>query len=274
MISRQINPQWQRVMTGSALAVTLIVAVMLLETMAIAVLFAIVALLILWEWSRLLTSSFMIYLLLALALVGLMGWGWMHLAIDNTTAKMLLFFALGWWILMFVLIAIYRPEMRQQTWLAYLFILAAPLVIAAAWFAMVYLHQIKPLLLLYLFAIVVVSDTAAYYSGRMWGQRKLAPLVSPGKTVVGLYGALCGVWLLAAVVSWFSQATFLLRTEWVLISLLITLVCVIGDLAQSLIKRYVDKKDSGDLLPGHGGLFDRTDSLLAAAPIFLMTLQY
>ncbi|MFI5180796.1 MAG: phosphatidate cytidylyltransferase [Thermoanaerobaculia bacterium] len=118
---------------------------------------------------------------------------------------------------------------------------------------------------LFLLAVVWASDSAAYYVGRRFGRRKLAPVVSPKKTIEGLWGQLGGgvaVGLLASVFLYPNGSPFLLAA----LGLAIAGLAVVGDLLESTFKRSCDVKDSGGLLPGHGGLLDRLDSLLYVAP--------
>ena len=137
---------------------------------------------------------------------------------------------------------------------------------------------------LFLFAVVWAGDSAAYYAGRRWGKRKLAPTVSPKKTWEGLWGqivaglavgALAGFLLAggsrplpasAGDVPGWAIAVF------ALLGILVSVVAVVGDLVESTFKRSVAVKDSGGLLPGHGGLLDRLDSLLYASPVLLLVI--
>lgn len=275
MISTRLTQEaWQRPLVGSLLALIAVTAIVQLDTSYIAVATAVIALAVLTEWIRLLTSSLTIAVAGLLTASALMAWSWMQPELNDTPNVLLLGFACVWWFLMFIMTSVYREEFREQVWLRWLFLTASPLTVAAAWVSVVHLHHTGTAWLLYLLAIVITVDTAAYYAGRRWGKRKLAPTVSPGKTFAGLWGAFISILLLSLCVSLFSQDTWLARIELVLISLLTALICVIGDLAESMIKRYAGKKDSGNMLPGHGGLLDRTDSTLAAAPMFLIALTY
>jgi phosphatidate cytidylyltransferase len=139
---------------------------------------------------------------------------------------------------------------------------------------------------LFLLAVVWAGDSAAYYAGRRWGKRKLAPTVSPKKTWAGFYGQLGGGAVMGALGGFFLASV--LRSApgvpdsgpplaqavalGLLLGTLVSVVAVVGDLVESTFKRSVDVKDSGGLLPGHGGLLDRLDSLLYASPVLLLVL--
>jgi phosphatidate cytidylyltransferase len=119
--------------------------------------------------------------------------------------------------------------------------------------------------------LIWVADSGAYFVGRQWGKNKLAPRVSPGKTIEGLLGALAGglIWGYAGMV-WFEP-----KSGWLFVALcfVTVLFSVLGDLVESLFKRNAGVKDSGQLLPGHGGVLDRLDSLTSAAPVFVLGLM-
>ena len=137
----------------------------------------------------------------------------------------------------------------------------------------------------FLLAVVWAGDSAAYYAGRTWGKRKLAPVVSPKKTWEGFWGQLAGGTLFggAAVavvlaVAHPSPEDTGVGAWWVvlmgaLLGLVVSGAAVVGDLVESTFKRSVDVKDSGGLIPGHGGLLDRLDSLLYASPVLLLALK-
>lgn len=132
------------------------------------------------------------------------------------------------------------------------------------WAALLYLHSRGPGMLLGVMAIVWIADTAAYFSGRHFGRHKLAPTISPGKTREGVVGALIAVVLYAVVVSAFIKLPLLSLVFAVTVLLYLS---VLGDLFESWIKRIAGMKDSGNLLPGHGGVLDRIDALTSTLPI-------
>ncbi|XOZ34880.1 phosphatidate cytidylyltransferase [Halomonadaceae bacterium KBTZ08] len=123
------------------------------------------------------------------------------------------------------------------------------------------------LLILYTFLVVWGADIGAYFAGRAFGRRKLAPAVSPGKTWAGVWGGLAVVALLALGVAWGLGLAAIAVIQFVLVSLLTALASVLGDLFESMLKRHRDIKDSSQLLPGHGGILDRIDSLVVAIPV-------
>jgi phosphatidate cytidylyltransferase len=160
-----------------------------------------------------------------------------------------------------------RLPLDQAATAAGLMAIALPYFAAPA--AAVYLlHRQDPWLVMLLAAIVVSNDALAFYLGRAFGRRKLAPRVSPKKTWEGAIGGLAGA-LLPALVWW------LVRDDpagaaLVALAALTAVAAQLGDLAESALKRCVGVKDSGDSLPGHGGVLDRVDALLFAAPVFYL----
>ena len=151
-------------------------------------------------------------------------------------------------------------------------------VLCFAWLSFNLLKQSEQgvFLIFLLLAMVWSADIGAYFAGRKWGNRKLLPEVSPGKTWAGVYGALASALLVTALMLLFTgylesgdRVSWLL---FMLLALLMTVVSIAGDLAESMIKRHRGVKDSGKLLPGHGGVMDRIDSLVAALPLYTIAL--
>jgi len=129
--------------------------------------------------------------------------------------------------------------------------------------------------LLFAFFLVWAADVGAYFAGRAFGARKLAPRVSPGKTWEGVYGGLALSLVIAAIAGqWLFQLQGLRWLPFLLLCAGVVLFSIVGDLGESLLKRQAGAKDSGALLPGHGGLLDRIDSLLAALPALAIGLRW
>lgn len=147
-------------------------------------------------------------------------------------------------------------------------------VLLPAWFALFKLHALDYRYVLYLIALVALADTAAYFTGRKFGKHKLAPALSPGKTREGLAGAVAATAVFALLVSFLLPLPDGRQIPFMLVSMFAVLMSVAGDLFESLLKREAGVKDSGKILPGHGGILDRVDSMLAAAPLFTLGLLW
>ncbi|MCA1938016.1 MAG: phosphatidate cytidylyltransferase [Dechloromonas sp.] len=145
-------------------------------------------------------------------------------------------------------------------------LLVGAVVLLPTWLAMVQLRAVGPAVLLAVFAVVWMADIAAYFAGRRFGKRKLAPGISPGKTWEGAYGAILGVLVYGLVIGHFFMVGVSLPL-WVGALLLVTAVSIIGDLFESMLKRKAGIKDSSNVLPGHGGVLDRIDSLTSTLPV-------
>jgi phosphatidate cytidylyltransferase len=150
---------------------------------------------------------------------------------------------------------------------------AGAVVLVGAWFSVVELQARSPWLILAAMAVVWIADTAAYFAGRRFGRRKLAPSISPGKTWEGVYGALAAVAIYALALVPLARAAGFggspgagATLAFVAFAMLLAAVSVVGDLFESMLKRQAGAKDSGTLLPGHGGVLDRIDALIAAMP--------
>lgn len=149
-------------------------------------------------------------------------------------------------------------------------------VLIPTWLAMVQLRALGAGALLGIFAVVWMADIAAYFSGRAFGKHKLAPTISPGKTWEGAIGAGIGVAIYGLVVRHLFDIGLLPLPLWVMALFVVTGVSIVGDLFESLLKRKAGIKDSSNILPGHGGVLDRIDSLTSTLPVvalFLLLIQ-
>lgn len=150
---------------------------------------------------------------------------------------------------------------------AYSGLLVGAVVLIPTWLAMAQLRAVGPGLLLAVFAVVWMADIAAYFAGRAFGRHKLAPSISPGKTWEGAVGAIVGVQVYGLLMRHFFFADFMGLPQWSLMLLVLTGVSIVGDLFESLLKRKAGIKDSSNVLPGHGGVLDRIDSLTSTLPV-------
>lgn len=173
------------------------------------------------------------------------------------------------------LIACSLPFYRQHGhWPTLIRLLSFALGLDLLWIcvhALIYLHAIEQSgwLLLYMMSLVWIADIGAYFSGRRFGRHKLAPRISPGKTWEGLIGGFVLNLVWTIVVYRISAGWGLTLAPFIAISLCSALLSIAGDLSVSVLKREAGVKDSGKLLPGHGGALDRIDSVIAAAPVFV-----
>lgn len=154
-------------------------------------------------------------------------------------------------------------------------VLTGWVVLLPTWLALVELRSIGPGLLLGLMAVVWIADSAAYFAGRSFGKHKLAPSISPGKTWEGVAGAFIGVTLYGVAWGMWDSSAIPFRSglpAGVLLLWLLTAFSILGDLFESWMKRVAGVKDSGKLLPGHGGVLDRIDALTAALPLAAFAL--
>ena len=131
------------------------------------------------------------------------------------------------------------------------------------------LGKSNPIYALYFFGIIWLSDTGAYVIGSLFGKRKLAPTISPNKTIEGSLGGI----LVAAAALLYAADIENFQYSWILILVVTAILGALGDLVQSKIKRVCGVKDSGNILPGHGGIYDRIDSSILAAPIYILLLN-
>jgi len=265
----------QRILTAALLIPLVVGGVLYLSTFWVALFFAVVVLLGALEWARLSGIStplwkalFLLLMASALAVVAMM------ISSRSFNYGLLAMASVGWlWgaVLLFRITAIQKISSEPHPLRA----AVGFLVLLPCWTALISLHgqgEDGPILVLFVLILIWVSDSGAYFAGRRWGRIKLAPVISPGKTREGVYGALVGAVICGGLLAWIAPG---LGGPLATIPLCIVtcLVSVEGDLFESLIKRQADVKDSGNLLPGHGGVLDRIDSVTAAAPVFTFGLM-
>ena len=260
-----------RLAVGAALVAVVVPAIWWLPRAALLTAAALITAWGAYEWGSLVAARAARWLYpVTCATVAVLLWTLWTAPLDRTW----LFMAVLWWLAMTVLVAGFSTGFCARTW--FLWILLTHFVIAGAafWYAVAGLHLRHPGWLLYVVMLTAACDVAAYYAGRRFGRRKLSPDLSPGKTREGLFGALAAAFVFGALAAMVLTLGVLDAVYLVLLSLFVCLMGVVGDLTASMAKRYAGVKDSGRALPGHGGVLDRLDSQLAAAPVFLLGLSY
>jgi len=260
-----------RIITALFLVVGLGLVLFVAPPVAAVLVFAGIAALAAWEWSGLMRQDNPARVMYA-ALLLFFCWQ-LHAAMPQMILPLLGLSAAFW-------IGIVPFWLRRKWRLAgndaFGYLIGA-LVILPTWAAMVALHAVSPWLLLATMALVWIADIAAYFVGRAFGKHKLAPAISPGKTWEGAAGAVVGVLLYGVVLAVFLPDVDrlpLAAPVWTLLLLLLTAVSIIGDLFESLLKRQAGIKDSSQLLPGHGGVLDRIDSLTSTLPLAALILHF
>ncbi len=174
--------------------------------------------------------------------------------------------AMVWWLVSLIWITGWRGGFPLPVKL-----LCGVLTLLPSLVVVVAVRAVSPWYLLILLLITVSADVGAYFAGRAFGRHKLAPQVSPGKTWEGVWGGVALVALVALVETHWLPGS---AGAFILISIGVALLSVVGDLSESLFKRQAGLKDSGTLFPGHGGVLDRVDSLTAAAPLYWLGLHW
>jgi phosphatidate cytidylyltransferase len=265
-----------RLISAAIMLPLVVYGVLFLPTEVFALLLGLVLLAGAWEWGRLVpVAAIGMRLLYCAAVAGLLGLLWLTGLADAIVWVLSL--AMLWWL--FALYWLAHPQICAQPGAACagFKLLAGILVIVPAWSALVVLHASGsdgPLLTLGLMVMVWLADSGAYFAGRQWGRTKLAPVISPGKTREGVYGGLLASLLFATLAGALYSHSLRWTLACLLVSLLAMLFSVAGDLLESLMKRQSGIKDSGHIIPGHGGILDRVDSLVAAAPLFLAGFRW
>lgn len=269
----------QRVVTALVLVAVVMGAIFTLPLRGFTGFLALVVAVGLWEWAALAGFkaqwSRLLYSALGLGLMALLGWGaalWTAAPRERLIGEILAL-AAGWWVLAILLVSTYPANSAH--WAArWQRGLMGVLTLVPAWLAFVYLHSQTSgdWLVVFLLGLVAAADIGAYFVGTRFGRHKLAPSVSPGKSWEGFAGGVA-VSLLLVLVVWQTVWTRQLPLWQLLVIAGVTvLASVFGDLLESMMKRQGGVKDSSNLLPGHGGVLDRLDSLSAAAPVFALGL--
>ena len=150
------------------------------------------------------------------------------------------------------------------------FLLLCVFILSALYCSLYVLYLLSPVALLYLISLVALSDISAFFVGKRIGKKPFFKIISPNKTIEGFFGSLVICFLCSIIFCLYQNYDLLFTLKFLFITTLAIAISALGDLSVSLIKRYSGSKDSGNILPGHGGILDRVDSLLPAAPIFLI----
>jgi phosphatidate cytidylyltransferase len=256
-----------RIITAAVLIGLLLIVILRLPPVATKIAMTAVVLAGAWEWSAFLKLRAVPGRVLYVCVVAACLAALWRLTLAQPACVLLLVVALVWWVAA-LLWVVFAPR-RAASWSA---ALAGLLALAPAWVALVRLRIDVPRgaqWLLFALCLVWAADVGAYFAGRSFGRLRLAPLVSPGKTWEGVLG---GLVLAGLVALWGSYWFAVPLLPFVALCLGVVAFSIVGDLTESLLKRFAGLKDSGTLFPGHGGVMDRIDSLTSALPLLLLGL--
>ncbi|MCK5871242.1 MAG: phosphatidate cytidylyltransferase [Methylococcales bacterium] len=275
----------QRIITASILATLIISSVIFLPSLAFSLVIAIVILLGAWEWTHLINLNnialrIVFLVSLAVPIIGIALWTqflelialvfeWPAVREYSGILEWLVILPVLFWLMLMILIrqlpaTLVKIQLKQRYQA-----LIGWFVLLMAW---MFLSRLRALygtdMVLYFMILIWSADISAYFAGKKYGKDKLSPEISPGKTVQGVYGALASAAACGLILGLIFQFTWMSIIDFILLSVLTTLISVYGDLFFSLVKRQRGVKDSGFIVPGHGGVLDRIDSMIAAAPFF------
>ncbi|WP_206859613.1 phosphatidate cytidylyltransferase [Lysobacter changpingensis] len=270
-----------RLLAALVMAPVAIAAILLLPTPWMVAVAAVLFLAGLWEWFDLAeiddTLARTVLLVANLAVMVAIVW-----ASRSSTGYSMVLFQLAcvigvvWWLLALAWLGRYGFASDHDTYARVFKLAAGALSVIPAWCALAWIHASEPAghrWLLTALAIVWAADSGAYFAGRklggkLFGDRKLAPRISPNKTLEGLLGGVVAGIAVGIAFALIAGASPNQLPAVALVALVAVLFSVIGDLFESLLKRHAGVKDSGNLIPGHGGILDRIDGVLAALPVF------
>ena len=276
----------QRVVTAVVLLVALIALTLLTTPLAFAAVVAVIIMLAAWEWGAFaqfegVVPRLFYTLSVFIALVGAAALSGFWSGVESFTlfrVILILCFGVLWWCIAACLLVGY-PENSACWNHKFTISLMGLLALVPTWTGLVALKVVLPSGYLVLGVVVAVAgvDVGAYFAGRYLGNRPLAPSVSPKKTWEGVWGGFATCCAVSAVLVWAAQRDLLELSSAQILVLLLSCItttpfAVVGDLVESMLKRNSDLKDSGSILPGHGGVLDRVDGLLAVAPSSVLTL--
>jgi phosphatidate cytidylyltransferase len=285
----------QRILTALVLAAVVILAIFQLPATYFSLFIAVITLAAAWEWLSLTDTEsnktrILFLIALILPMLGVHFWTlflemaaetleWPEIKDYSDILEWLVVAPVLFWTVIMILIRHSAKQLLQIEISPRQKSLIGWLVLFSAW---MFLSKLRAYygsaMVLYFFLLIWAADVFAYFTGKKWGTTKLAPEISPGKTVQGMYGALasgliCAIALriyygFTAIEGDGAQIAVLMSVDMMLLSILTVLISIYGDLFFSLVKRRKGVKDSGAILPGHGGILDRIDSVIAAAPFF------
>jgi phosphatidate cytidylyltransferase len=275
-----------RILTAIILLPLAIAGILFLPTNYFALVVALIFVIAAYEWTKI-SSIGSFFNVVFIGLITLfMYFLWIYGITDREQFLFIIFISVVFWISStFFIVNFPRYHTIWSLSLALKFLIGF-MVLIPSWYAMVLLKNMHTVdlfnlrisggeLLLIMMVMIWAADSGAYFSGKKWGTSKLIPNVSPGKTKQGAYGAIISTCLVTVIFSViFLTQNMMFNLYIALFTALIVMTSIIGDLFESMYKRNSGIKDSGKILPGHGGVLDRIDSLTSVSPIFYVLIYF
>lgn len=259
----------QRLITAIILIILVLLGIFYLPPMGFTLVAGLIVAFAAWECSQLLWPIKKTYRIAFLALLALL-----FMATQYVAAEPILIVSAFWWLLVPLFLVLYSKTQKQYFTDGVSGWLAGSLIFIPCLLGLIELRlRFGNWYLLYVLVLIWGADIGAYFVGKKFGKTPLAPIISPKKTVEGVYGGVLTAMIIAVIGGVLLHVTGI---KWLYLMILIfvtTVWSIIGDLFESMLKRQVNVKDSGQILPGHGGVYDRIDSLTAAVPIFTLGLM-
>lgn len=263
----------ERIITGSIMALVALLAIRFLPSSIFQFALLVIALIAVFEWKRMLPDSVRLPYLMSNTILLVIAYMFL---LTNTISLLLIVNTVAvcvWLVMPFLL---FLQIKAPKNWLVSKEVTAvfSTIMLLGFYISLSLLHELPGGygygFVLYIIGLVALADSGAYFVGRKLGKNKLAPAISPGKTIEGAAGGIVIAMIFAFIVMLCLPSSFggLQKFAFILVSLIAAMLSITGDLYESLIKRHAGVKDSGDLFPGHGGVLDRIDGLIAGATLF------
>jgi phosphatidate cytidylyltransferase len=270
-----------RILAALVMLPVAVCAVLFLPSNMLAAAIGLLMMVGLWEWSLLAGLSSIVaraaYVAVNALLLAALAW---KSGPELAPIKLVALLGVAWWLLVPLWLLRFDFAQERKPWTVALKLFAGSAGVIPAWAAIYWLHHggaglghasaQGPTWTMFVLLVIWAADTGAYFAGSRWGRRKLAPRISPGKSWEGLFGGLFLSLLLATLAMPVLRLSWSQLPQLLMLVMVTVLISIAGDLFESLVKRHAGAKDSSDLIPGHGGVLDRIDSLLAALPVFVL----
>lgn len=258
----------QRIITAVILASVMIMSITYLPTQILGLILAAILSVAAWEWATCISCTHRQKILYVFSLLLCIFFCLGLLAKNSIFLIVLLGFL--WWQIALLLVIQYQRHVNITISSKLLKAVIGGVILVPCWLSVMLLHARSTgvILVLFLCFLIWLGDSAAYFAGKRFAKKKLACNVSPGKSWEGVYAALLIACILALNYIWYTGIAFHQAIFFMVLALFTLSFSIVGDLVESMFKRMAGVKDSGHILPGHGGVLDRIDSLTAAAPVF------